>query len=80
MMNEYREEFSLQVALKREEGWTRCAPMHPETDNSRGSVRGPTSFQKYVRESCGGSAVKYGGVSSPPCCVLYTRSFYSVYV
>jgi len=54
MMNEYREEFSLRVALKRErEGGTRCAPMHPETDNSRGSVRGPTSFQKYVRESCG---------------------------
>jgi len=54
--------------------------MHPETDNSQGSVHSPTSLQKYVRASCGGSpAVKYGGVSSPPCCAprsIHATLFY----
>lgn len=37
-------------------GWNARAPDAPDgTNNSRGSERGPTSFQKYVRESCGGS-------------------------
>lgn len=51
-------------------------PMHPATDNSRGSSSGPNVFPEIrAGESCGFrfSAVKYGRAKAPPCYALRVR-------
>lgn len=67
----YRRDERVSWRIQPGRGWN-IPDVHHGTNNSRGSKRGPTSFQKYVREPCTAvfSAVKYGR-RKPPCCPTY---------